>query len=588
MNSLDIEGILEEEKVKISIDENGVIARITPFNHNKDLIIKPRTVNLHMHLGESIFLNLPSLSLSEYLKYGDEYFLKNADLYRKETEILTGKLAEGFGIRAALVGRSIYYSTNNRLSLISGYPLMNSPKLSGYLNNFIERSKSYQAVWVHSLDRIDEDTITQLSSLKGKILTIHINETIPEIESSYKRYGITPIERLYEAGLLTEKTILANCNYLTDKEIMLIKKANAIVAISPVSSLWLKNRLPPIEELLENKIRVNISTDGLATGRTFSQYKQLGILCKAKGIILEEVEACITSGYGVFEDARIEEGAFANLMLLDKDFNPKLNIVGNDAFGPDYTLLDRIKEISEKTTHLKFKKDNWPYTALCIDWGNTLVDFEKSYNKCATVLAEYLNKKFNTNITAQQYLELYRRVKEMRGSYNGDIRRHRWGEFEKELLNLMSINVDNKEIVSTAKEMHSISIDYLEYKDALDLFRFSQSLGMKNIVVSNANTEKLRAELAKSPFKDMIFEIIDSESVGGDKKTKLPFMKLSKYAKLNEVIMIGDRKDEDGIIEEFGGLFIKHNPKNHNMKKELQLLQELYDTMNIRTDTAIM
>ncbi|XP_060597774.1 guanine deaminase-like, partial [Ruditapes philippinarum] len=91
----------------------------------------------------------------------------------------------------------------------------------------------------------------------------HICETKPEVEYVAQLY---PDSKNYatvydKAGLLTDKTILAHCIYLTKEEIDLITERGSSVSHCPNSNLSLRSGLLDVQNLLKHGIQVGLGTD---------------------------------------------------------------------------------------------------------------------------------------------------------------------------------------------------------------------------------------------------------------------------------------------------------------------------------------
>ena len=65
----------------------------------------------------------------------------------------------------------------------------------------------------------------------------------------------------FKHGLLGEKTILAHCVYLTDDELVTIKKCGSGISHCPNSNIALQSGLMCVRECLNRKIKVSLGTD---------------------------------------------------------------------------------------------------------------------------------------------------------------------------------------------------------------------------------------------------------------------------------------------------------------------------------------
>ncbi|MCH5190310.1 MAG: amidohydrolase family protein, partial [Oscillospiraceae bacterium] len=74
---------------------------------------------------------------------------------------------------------------------------------------------------------------------KGLINHIHVSETKSEHEECKKKYGKTPTELFYDAGVLDSPTIFAHCVWIEENDREILKKTGVTVAHCPASNLKL-------------------------------------------------------------------------------------------------------------------------------------------------------------------------------------------------------------------------------------------------------------------------------------------------------------------------------------------------------------
>ncbi len=197
---------------------------------------------------------------------------------------------------------------------------------------------------------------------------------------------------------------------------------------------------------------------------------------------------------------------------------------------------------------------------LGIDWGNTLLDTREAHKNFAKDSFEFICQKYDLNVNEREYLNADNETrKEIRSFYNGSIKRHAWGVYEKHLLKKLGLQISDDEAALLAKQLHTLLLKYLKLKPcAITLIELAKTKGMDIIIISNANSEKIEREIAVCGVGKYFKAIISSDVCGGDKKTGLPF----KVAReklgipLENMVMIGDREDEDGAISQFGGVYI--------------------------------
>lgn len=289
--------LLIDNNVVVSIDQE--YSQGNSIDLKGDLIV-PSFFNIHSHLGESIYKDLPDKywTIDEYIKYTENHInsfskIEKDKLWTKSAEFtIEEQFKHGIsGFCASRSGEvSLKYNTNN----MAGYPIMNSKKLiefkekglQGFLDykNKYNNSKCSVGVFFHSLYMNDEASfdLARLAMINGgEFFTIHVSEDFDTRQKELCKFDVAPAFVLYKFGLLNEKTILVHCGFTDEHELELIAKSGATIAICPISNNFLNTKMPDVTLLEKFNIPWCISTDGLATGRTFSMVKQAQALKEA-------------------------------------------------------------------------------------------------------------------------------------------------------------------------------------------------------------------------------------------------------------------------------------------------------------------
>ena len=113
---------------------------------------------------------------------------------------------------------------------------------------------------------------------------MHIHETSGEISQSIENYGMRPLARLKEIGLLSPRLSAVHMTQLTDEEITWCSDTGVNVIHCPGSNLKLATGFTPISALNTIGVNISIGTDGAASNNAldmFSEIKQTALLAKA-------------------------------------------------------------------------------------------------------------------------------------------------------------------------------------------------------------------------------------------------------------------------------------------------------------------
>lgn len=112
---------------------------------------------------------------------------------------------------------------------------------------------------------------------------IHGHETAFEVETGMQQYGVRPLERLKQLGVLGPSTVVAHGVHLTDHELALLQTYGCHIAHCPASNMKLASGFARVADLLEAGVNVGIGTDGAASNNRldmFSEMRLAGLLAK--------------------------------------------------------------------------------------------------------------------------------------------------------------------------------------------------------------------------------------------------------------------------------------------------------------------
>jgi 5-methylthioadenosine/S-adenosylhomocysteine deaminase len=90
----------------------------------------------------------------------------------------------------------------------------------------------------------------------------HSSESIWEVQESLKRFGRRPLEVFHQRGILTERTVVAHCVWLDDREIQLLAQTGASVAHCPCSNMKLSSGPARIGALHAAGVVIGLGSDG--------------------------------------------------------------------------------------------------------------------------------------------------------------------------------------------------------------------------------------------------------------------------------------------------------------------------------------
>ncbi|KAF1303462.1 guanine deaminase [Candidatus Enterococcus willemsii] len=89
----------------------------------------------------------------------------------------------------------------------------------------------------------------------------HCSEGQWEHDHVKERFGKTDTEVLRDFGLLTEKSIMAHCNFIDEKDGAIFAETGTAVAHCPISNAYFANGVIPIKRLKNQGVEIGLGTD---------------------------------------------------------------------------------------------------------------------------------------------------------------------------------------------------------------------------------------------------------------------------------------------------------------------------------------
>ncbi|MES2498909.1 MAG: TRZ/ATZ family hydrolase [Pseudomonadota bacterium] len=158
----------------------------------------------------------------------------------------------------------------------------------------------------HAPYTVSDATFKQLTTLSAQLnigLHTHLHETQTEITHSEQNYGMRPIARLADLGLLDATTTFAHCVHLNEIEMQLLAEHGCSIAHCPSSNLKLASGIAPIAECISKGVNVGLGTDGAASNNRLDMFTEMRLAALlAKG---SSGDATVISAHKALEMATI-------------------------------------------------------------------------------------------------------------------------------------------------------------------------------------------------------------------------------------------------------------------------------------------
>ena len=250
-------GTEKEMMLKYSSEPNKVDA--------KGRIVMPGFVDFHNHLYSGFFSNIPMnvKKAADYGEFMDGYWwplakkLSSDGIYYSAVKGIINSIKSGtttiFNLHSSpsCIDESLYDIAEafEELSMrgVLGYEISNrngaeeAERMFKMNAEFTEEYKNNPLVTgvigLYNANQSSDSMLRAVSRFTERTQTgvvVHLSETEDEDEISIRNFDKKYcIDRLFDIGLLTKKTILASTNYIDDTDMDIIKEARSGIVLSP-------------------------------------------------------------------------------------------------------------------------------------------------------------------------------------------------------------------------------------------------------------------------------------------------------------------------------------------------------------------
>lgn len=338
------------------------------------MLLMPGFINTHCHVPMTLLRSLGgNLSLGDWLtkavfpteaKLKEEFVYYGAllgiaemikcgvtsfnDMYYYSQKICTALMESGINGNIAMDGFAFDDSLKNKYSIPSSVLYDFHREFNNKNNGQIKIDMCIHAEYTSDPKKVEQ--LAEIAKNTGSNIQLHLSETENETNGCINRHGKTPTKFFADLGVLDNPTTAAHCVYLTDDDLVILKKKNVSVAHCPISNLKLGSGIADIVRLQKSGLNVTLGTDGAASNDNlnFIEDMKTAILLQ-KGIHRDA--SLLTSGdiikiatkNGAISQGRNNTGEIAvgkNADLFVVDFNsPNLQPVTDMLNGVVYASL---------------------------------------------------------------------------------------------------------------------------------------------------------------------------------------------------------------------------------------------------------
>ncbi|MDI3475686.1 MAG: 5-methylthioadenosine/S-adenosylhomocysteine deaminase [Thermococcaceae archaeon] len=118
-------------------------------------------------------------------------------------------------------------------------------------------------------------SVRKLATEHGKLITIHVSETVSEVGRIQERYGKSPVVLLDDIGFFGNDVIIAHGVWLDSRDIQILARHGVTVAHNPGSNMKLASGVMPLEKLLNAGVNIGLGTDGAASNNNLDMLEEM-------------------------------------------------------------------------------------------------------------------------------------------------------------------------------------------------------------------------------------------------------------------------------------------------------------------------
>jgi len=185
----------------------------------------------------------------------------------------------------------------------------------------------------HAPYTVSDEPLRQIRVLADELdlpIHMHIHETCQETEQSIDQFGLRPLERLSQLGLLSPRLLAVHMTHLLAEEIQTCAELGVNIVHCPEANLKLGSGISPIKQCLDNGINVALGTDGAASNNDLNllgEMRTAALLAKGASMDARAVTAWQALEMATINGARalnldhvcgsLEKGKSADMIAVD-------------------------------------------------------------------------------------------------------------------------------------------------------------------------------------------------------------------------------------------------------------------------------
>lgn len=235
--------------------------------------------------------------------------------------------------------RDLLYTMDREVPMSSGpSPFPSTDEYIKFYRDYISEFNNPEGntrvmVGINSPQRAD-DSLLEASSQLARDYDLPVHSHL--LESRWQRlsadHASSPVEKMDRHGLLTERTSLAHCVWLTASEVDLLAKRGVTAITNPTSNHFLGSGVFPAKEFIEKEIPIALGSDGVNCGTNHNMLEILRFFLLLERNSNQDYDSWIDlkKGYEMITSngssilgfsksaGKISEGLAADLVVVDR------------------------------------------------------------------------------------------------------------------------------------------------------------------------------------------------------------------------------------------------------------------------------
>lgn len=323
----------------LAVDSGRIIALGTSLSYSAQKTIDgtgklalPGLINTHMHecLMRGICEDLPLMEWLEKICFPLDSAFSSQDMrasaFLNQLEMIKGGVTTFNDIYR-------YPEEGARVAELSGLRAIFSPQIieqpSGagetvdgaeeMIESWNKKAEGRISIWFgpHAIYTCSSQTLKKIRRLADRYgvgIHIHLAETRAEVESSYQKSGLSPVQYLDRLDFLDSRVLAAHCVHLSAEDMATLKERNVAVAYNPSSNMKLASGVAPISELLKMGIRVGLGTDSNLSNNNLDMFEEMRM-----GTMLQKLHLADASALPCYEVLEMATREGARALGMEED-----------------------------------------------------------------------------------------------------------------------------------------------------------------------------------------------------------------------------------------------------------------------------